>query len=457
VDANSFTDDVIEGYRRGVVGGCGGVDVEDEGVPEVTPAHTLNFTGAGVTVIPVTPTGPGLPCVAEINIPGGGGPGVATYDAYLDQWAGADSDPIFTDMPPIQAKIAALPAISTAPPMPVTNTLWLGPDSDLLLLSPGAYTLGNTEIRGMAPWGGIIVNDAVLVYVAGDGNVVFTDVRTFRDVCFDNAPDVVGPTFDWSLSPYCEFENVSVISPINGSADFGVFAPSAGLEKIRINKCDFAYSSFEMTDAAFDLDVDVETNNVISAQAFVSNGAPVPVRLLVKGSGNHISTWQPTVLLDVDIGDVATGGSVQRFSCAESITFGSGENDYFFSEGVPVDAAYQLRPGGGMNGDPTPPREYDPLLTAGKPVRGIVRGIHVQVGSTLTLGSLFDIWVMENGVLKYQETGFTFGACVGLGSYKSTTFGEITGATGSKALAIWLHPVSAAGNWDHINVTVFIK
>jgi hypothetical protein len=48
-------------------GGGGSVDVEDEGVPVVSPASVLNFIGDGVTV---TDAGGGR---ADITIPGGGG------------------------------------------------------------------------------------------------------------------------------------------------------------------------------------------------------------------------------------------------------------------------------------------------------------------------------------------------------------------------------------------------
>lgn len=55
-------------------GGSSGVDVQDEGTPILTPAATLNFTGAGVTV---TDAGGG---VAEVNIPGGGGGGSGPWE-----------------------------------------------------------------------------------------------------------------------------------------------------------------------------------------------------------------------------------------------------------------------------------------------------------------------------------------------------------------------------------------
>ena len=370
--------------------------------------------------------------------------GVPTYDSYLDQGAGGDADPIFTDMVPIAAKIAGLPALSVG--YPVTNTLHFLPGTDLTLVTPGAYLLTNTELRGTAPIGGPIAFDAASVLVPGDGAVVFGDIRTFRDLNFLHSGVATTPTFQFPSSPYCEFDNVSVTTPTNGSPAFGIWN---SLERLRINKTYLNSSSFTVVTT---MEVEVETDNFIKPEAFLGAGN---VTLFLKGSGNQVSILQ-SATLDIDVGD-GLGLAAWRFSGADSITFGAGETSWAWS-GPPIATGFQLRPGGGMFGDPAAPVDtVGYLVSAGRAVSGIARGIHVQVG-TATVDETFDVWVLEGGVPIYVETGFTISGCVGFGAYLSTTFGEITGGALGPALAVWIVPAAtSAGHWDHINVTVFVK
>jgi len=410
----------------------------------------------------------GTPCLPyftddqgnDHNLLGGGG--VGTYDSYLDQGAGADADPIFTDMPPIQAKIAGLPVLSVG--YPATNTLHFLPGTNLSLVTPfiGAYALPNTEIRGTAPIGplGTVANDAAVVTVSNVGfpGATFEDVRTFKDVCFSHASFAIAPTFFFTNSPYCEFDNVSTLIPANASPTVGIWYQTfpGKFERLRINKTILGGQSLEMDGGT--LDVIVETGNQIANSAFIGTGN---LRFFLKGSGNYISTSQgPT--LDIEIGD-GTVGVPPKFSGAETFTFGAGTHSWNWSGGPvpPGTTGYQLCPGGGMLvGDPPPP---DPggggtQLQAGRTVRGIVRGIHVQIGANVSNAN-FNVWILEGGVLKYQEGPapfpFSLLGCVGLGTYLSTTFAELTGTF---PLAVWIVPAALSqGDWDHINVSFFVR
>jgi len=388
-----------------------------------------------------------------------GGAGAGTYDSYLDQGAGGDADPIFTDMPAIAAKIAGLP--TTSIPYPVTNTLHFLPGTNLSLVTPGPgpYSLINTEIRGTAPVGpfGTVAYDAALVIVSNIGapGATFEDVRTFKDVCFQHASTAVAPTFLFTSSPYCEFDNVSVSVPFNSSPTVGVWYQTfpGEFERLRINKTVLNTTSFELDGGT--LDVLVETDNVIAPDAFIGTGT---VNLFLRGTGNYVSTLQsPT--LDIEIGDGSIGFPPMKTSGAETITFGAGTHTWNWSAGPvpPGTTGYQLCPGGGMLvGDPPPP---DPggggtQLQAGRTVAGIVRGIHVQIGANVS-NATFDVWILEGGALKYQETGFTLAGCVGAGTYLSTTFAQLTGTF---PLAVWIIPAALSqGDWDHINVSFFVR
>jgi len=294
----------------------------------------------------------------------------------------------------------------------------------------------------------------VIVSNIGAPGATFEDVRTFKDVCFQHAVSSVAPTFTFTNSPYCEFDNVSVATPFNGSPSVGVWYQTfpGEFERLRINKTILNTSSFEMDGGS--LDVVVETDNVIAEGAFLGTGT---LRFFLRGSGNNISTVQGP-LLDIEVGD----GSVfpPQFSGADSITFGAGDTSWAWSG---PQTALQLRPGGGMStttvADPGAPDDtVGYVLAAGRSISGIVRGIHVQVGGTTTGGIVFDVHVYEGGVLKYQELGFTLAGCVGAGAYQSTNFGELTGSPFGNSLAVWIvPPMSSVGQWDHINVTIFVR
>lgn len=398
------------------------------------------------------------------NLLAGGGGGVPTYDSYLDQGAGADADPIFTDMPAIAAKIAGLPTVSIVFPTtyPVTNTLHFIPNTNLSLVTPGLYAFPNTEIRGTAPIGpfGSVAYDAAKVIVSNAGGPIatFQDIRTFKDVCFQHLSSAVAPTFTFVNSPYCEFDNVSVSVPFNSSPTVGVWYQPGGsdFERLRINKTILNTTAFELDGGT--LDVIVETDNVIAPGAFIGTLGSA-VNLYLRGTGNYVSASQFGIALDIEIGDGSIGFPPMKTSGAETITFGAGDHSWNWSAGPvpPGTTGWQLRPGGGMTGDPAPPP--DPggggaQLQAGRTVAGIVRGIHVQIGANVS-NATFDVQIYEGGVLKYQEGPFSLLGCVGLGTYLSTTFAQLTGTF---PLAVWIVPSALSqGDWDHINVSFFVR
>lgn len=405
---------------------AGGVDVQDEGVAVALPAKTLNFVGAGVTA------SPGLPGVVDVAIPGGAA-GVPAVDAYLDQGAGADADPIFTDIPPVMAKIGALPVLS--PGYPITNTLHFLPGTFLAGVTPGVYSMPNTLLHGTAPIG-FSFNDASVTFTAGNGTK-FDDIRSFKDITFFHSLFAVATTFAFTTSPYCEFDNVSVSSPTNGSPTVGIWD---SVPKLRMNKSTLDVASF---DVPLFMDVDVGNNNFIGPSSFLGAGT---VRLLLKGTGNTIFATQ-VATLDIEIGDGATGSAL--FSGANPVTFGSGGLTT-----VGTGTSVFLRPGGGMPGDPVAPPFAGPFVASGNTVRGICRGIHVQ-GDTVLAGVPFDVSILEAGVVKYFESFPDIAAIVGGGVTLSTTFGELAGSPDDIEVIV----TAPAGilTWDFINVTFFVK
>jgi len=378
---------------------------------------------------------------------GGGGAGLAEGfpQYYIDQAASSDSSPIFTDIVGAFAAIGALPVLP-GPVHPIENTLALPGFTDMGSFTTGVYSLINTNLKGTGLPGGFFGGDNPFVFASG-GVAVLEDIRSFKGITIGKFGFHAAPTFTFPSNDYVVWDDVATSSPTNGPPGAAPFDASGFSHRLRATK---TFMDAATWDVGGSLEIELENDNQIAPGAIGGGGFCL---IKIKGSGNHVNTAQSVGTLDIDIGDAfASGGA--KFSGAEAVTFGAGPLTW---SGV---GTWQLQPGGAIVGSPPPVPGASPLVSAARPMRGIVRGIHVQTGTASPPGD-FDVWILESGVIKYLEGPFDSGLAAGFGTYLSTTFGEIVGTGfGGAPMAVWIdvNPShSGAGGWDFINVTFFVK
>lgn len=426
-------------------GGAGGapLQVNDEGIPVDLNTTLLNFTGAGVTA---TPAGP--PGAVNVTIPGAGL--AVEVDMSLDPFG----PPInqapyrFIDMPPIAAQLGLLPLMSSG--SPVANRLWFGRLA-ILGITPGIYSLRNTDIRGGDPDSTQFFNTrGQTEMVSGlDGVVQFQDVKRVVDLRIDAGPPGFAGPFWKTNGRGIYLENITTTGPANGAPGLPPFVDTFGARWV-IDRCELGNPGIEARGAGVISTLVIEDDTWIGSGALHGTGS---MRVQVRGTGNTFSPFMGFALASLDV-DIGHSGIVSPpWSGAESINFGCGPLDFDATPGT-----FLLFPGGG---DPTSPAPV-PIAGPDYPSMigykdGILRGIQLNAGGPFAGGPVI-IDVIVGGVIVYTETiGIAGGV---LGAFASTNFGFMSAGALSRDIAIAItnaNPPPGAGSFAYVNVGVLIK